>query len=87
MTSGLAPSCPAVLTSLRTISREATKPADAKSFFLPILALSALAYGPQCFFGYRKDYRMDYWLRLLFQPIFIIWALFVAGVLWNSKER
>jgi uncharacterized membrane protein len=28
------------------------------SFFLPILAMSALAYGPQCFLGYRKDYRM-----------------------------
>jgi uncharacterized membrane protein len=28
-----------------------------------------------------------YWLRLLFQPIFILWALFVAGVLWHSKER
>ena len=28
-----------------------------------------------------------YWLRLLFQPIFILWALFVAGVLWKSKER
>jgi uncharacterized membrane protein len=28
-----------------------------------------------------------YWLRILFQPIFILWALFVAGVLWNSKER
>jgi hypothetical protein len=28
------------------------------SFFLPILAMSALAYGPQCFLGYSKDYRM-----------------------------
>jgi len=28
-----------------------------------------------------------YWLRLLFQPIFILWALFVVGVLWHSKER
>jgi uncharacterized membrane protein len=28
-----------------------------------------------------------YWLRLLFQWIFILWALFVAGVLGNSKER
>jgi uncharacterized membrane protein len=28
-----------------------------------------------------------YWLRLVFQPIFILWALFVAGVLWPSKER
>jgi uncharacterized membrane protein len=28
-----------------------------------------------------------YWLRLVFQPIFILWALFVAGVLWHSKER
>jgi uncharacterized membrane protein len=164
------------------------------SFFLLILALSALAYVPQCFLGYRKDYRIAmrhgmaggftftgidhfvhahtryvpmlpnvlaesglalvylsgaaelagaiglvlplatyrrlglpklrkwagiglavlltflvvanvnvavkgsgvqglefgawyYWLRLLFQPVFILWALFVAGVLWPSKER
>ena len=28
-----------------------------------------------------------YWLRLVFQPIFILWALFVAGVLWRSKGR
>jgi uncharacterized membrane protein len=27
-----------------------------------------------------------YWLRLLFQPIFILWALFVAGILWNNTE-
>jgi uncharacterized membrane protein len=166
----------------------------AMSFFLLILALSALAYGPQCFLGDRQDYRMAmrhgmaggftltgvdhfvhahhryvpmlpdvlanyalalvyvtgaaelagaiglvlplaiyrrlglpnlrqwagiglavllvflvvaninvavkgsgvqglefsawyYWLRLLFQPIFILWALFVAGVLWHSQER
>jgi hypothetical protein len=58
MTPGLASSCPSVLTSLRTISRKAIKPVDAMSFFLPILALSALAGGPQCFLRYRKDYRM-----------------------------
>jgi uncharacterized membrane protein len=28
-----------------------------------------------------------YWLRLVFQPIFILWALFVAGAFWHSKER
>jgi uncharacterized membrane protein len=28
------------------------------SLFLPRLAMSALAYGPQCFLGYRKGYRM-----------------------------
>jgi hypothetical protein len=46
------------LTSLRTISREATKPAGAMSFYLAILTLSALADGLQCFLDYRKAYRM-----------------------------
>ncbi len=26
-----------------------------------------------------------YWLRLLFQPIFMIWALFVSGAIWRKE--
>lgn len=28
-----------------------------------------------------------YWLRPLFQPIFILWALFVSGVIWIRKDE
>ncbi len=31
--------------------------------------------------------RWYYWLRLLFQPIFIIWALFVSGVIWSKEAQ
>lgn len=28
-----------------------------------------------------------YWIRPLFQPIFIIWALYVGGVIWDDRPR
>ncbi len=31
--------------------------------------------------------RWYYWLRLLFQPIFIVWALFVSGVIWSEEAK
>ena len=31
--------------------------------------------------------RWYYWLRPFFQPVFIIWALFVSGVIWNREEK
>lgn len=27
-----------------------------------------------------------YWVRPLFQPIFILWALYVSGVVWNRRS-
>ena len=27
-----------------------------------------------------------YWVRPLFQPIFILWALYVSGVLWDRRS-
>ena len=29
--------------------------------------------------------RWYYWARLFFQPLFIIWALFVSGVIWDNQ--
>ena len=31
--------------------------------------------------------RWYYWLRLLFQPIFMIWALFVSGAIWSKEAK
>ena len=27
-----------------------------------------------------------YWLRLLFQPVFMVWALYSTGVIWRGDR-